>query len=531
MISGRHTLAKKGVTLVEIVLVAAIMGVIMAALVPYIRTVNQVWQYGHTKSEVLQNGRVGLSRMTRVIRDTRFITEIDTTERFDEGRGDYIRLQDANNNPIVFFHNVTDSPFFIAGAPPNVMPVHENDLAMQMIIPATGAIETRPLASSVNSLVFTYLDWRMDPAHPAASPAEVRGVSIDMELYDTGQVLAEPHTLNSVAALRMARNSAPGTWVTGDGFVKKLNANGDELFNVQGTYDSPVSPSIDPSDGSAWITDANQGILVKLGADGSEVFRKTGLDCPTLAAVNPNNGFCWVVTKGNGRIAYYTTGGVRKFDVPADISSIADIKVSTGDGHLWVASCDRAEPGLVKLRDSNGSQAFPKITANIGRPFKLAVDPVDSTCWLLDKDNGKVIKFESDGERAEIPGTMPPRPIEITGLNSPTGITVDPSDSSLWIGNRDELLRYSADGQTLIQQVGDLDMGINWPCYLSIDQGDGVNGAIWFVNGITYDPTDPNPSHSGSVIKVDIFEGRKDVDLDHTDSGRYLWVIVDPRAR
>lgn len=524
MIYGRHAMAKRGVTLIEVILVASIMGVIMAALVPYIRTVNQVWQYGHIKSEILQNGRVGLSHMAKSIRDARFISEIDTSGRFDEGHGDYIRIQDANSNPVLFFHNVIGSPYYTAGTGPGEGMIEDNDLIAQMIV--SGAMQNRPLASSVDSLTFTYLDWRMDPLFPATSTGEVKGVLMNIVLSDRTQELQDTHTLNSVVALRMARNSAPGIWVTGDGFVKKLNANGDELFQIQGAYVLPLSPSIDPNDGSAWITDGDADILVKLGADGSEVFRKTGLAYPTNSAINPDNGFCWVLLKDSWEVAYYRIDGTQTLNVPLNISGLSDMVVETGTGNLWIADSSNTAPALIQISNIDGSERF-RVTNNIGRIYKLAVDPADNTCWVLEKENGNVIKFENDGQRATTTVSGITQDIEITGLNSPTDITVDPSDSSLWIGNRNELLRYSADGQTLIQQV--TGQGIDWPCRLSVDQQDGANGAIWFVNGIPQDAT--IFSGACSVIKIDIGTGQKDLDLDHTGAGRYLWVAVDPRER
>lgn len=91
-------------------------------------------------------------------------------------------------------------------------------------------------------------------------------------------------------------------WYTGflAGNVYKLSSSGHLLAEISG-FDRPVSVSINPSDGSAWVADFSTekpGGVVKLDSDG-RIARRVILDNPPhIVGVNPFDGTVWVGIDG-----------------------------------------------------------------------------------------------------------------------------------------------------------------------------------------------------------------------------------------
>ena len=61
---------KTGVTLIEVLLTVSVLALIMAAMVPFIRTVHTAWNLGDRKLQLQQNARVGLDTISRITRQT-----------------------------------------------------------------------------------------------------------------------------------------------------------------------------------------------------------------------------------------------------------------------------------------------------------------------------------------------------------------------------------------------------------------------------------------------------------------------------
>ncbi len=92
---------KKAVTLIEVLLVVTLSALLMTAIIPFIRSVSDVWSVGSGKQEILQNGRAALETVTRYIRQARRITKIPGAS------GNYIKIRDRDDTyDIIFYHNV-----------------------------------------------------------------------------------------------------------------------------------------------------------------------------------------------------------------------------------------------------------------------------------------------------------------------------------------------------------------------------------------------------------------------------------------
>ena len=60
-------LSLTGFTLTEILFVVILIAVLMAAIYPYLRVTHRGWQTVDRRQEIIQNARVGLDKMTRML--------------------------------------------------------------------------------------------------------------------------------------------------------------------------------------------------------------------------------------------------------------------------------------------------------------------------------------------------------------------------------------------------------------------------------------------------------------------------------
>ncbi len=74
--------------------------------------------------------------------------------------------------------------------------------------------------------------------------------------------------------------------------------------------DRPLSVSVDPMDGAAWVTSFHGNFVAKISSDGThELFRRTGVNGPHSVFVNPVDGTAWVVNYYGGDVAIFSRDG------------------------------------------------------------------------------------------------------------------------------------------------------------------------------------------------------------------------------
>ncbi len=83
----------RGLTLVEMILVVALIAGLMAAISPAVRVVNMGWQAGERRIEVVQNGRVAMDEAVRTLRQARAVSSVSASGDTDG----YIEFYDKDN--------------------------------------------------------------------------------------------------------------------------------------------------------------------------------------------------------------------------------------------------------------------------------------------------------------------------------------------------------------------------------------------------------------------------------------------------
>lgn len=87
-----------GFTLIEVLFVVAIIAITMTAIYPYIGRAHTSWQMIDRRSEVIQNARIGMDKMIRVLREATGFTSVTKSN--------------STNGKLVFLDKVGDTKQF-----------------------------------------------------------------------------------------------------------------------------------------------------------------------------------------------------------------------------------------------------------------------------------------------------------------------------------------------------------------------------------------------------------------------------------
>ena len=141
----------KGVTLLEMILVVAIIGVIFIAIVPFFYTINQSWGVAERKSALLQNARIGLDKINRELKEAKSIVSVTTASDING----HLVYSDQSNNQKEFLR-YTDGTNYLLGYVENQV--------------------TYPLAGPLDSLIFTC--YQADAVTQTINNSEIRNIKI-----------------------------------------------------------------------------------------------------------------------------------------------------------------------------------------------------------------------------------------------------------------------------------------------------------------------------------------------------------------
>jgi len=168
---------KRGVTLTELMIVVALIGILFAAVQPYFYTLRKVWHQADGRSDILQNGRIGLAVMVREIRQATGLTSVTAST---EAAGQIVFIDKDDNQ--VGFKKYSDG-------------------ANNMLGYVQGGV-TYPLAGPVESLKFTC--YEADGVTVTSNVSDVRTIDIELVAADPrGEISAQ--TLSSKTFIRITQ--------------------------------------------------------------------------------------------------------------------------------------------------------------------------------------------------------------------------------------------------------------------------------------------------------------------------------------
>ncbi|OGX15063.1 MAG: hypothetical protein A2166_06500 [Omnitrophica WOR_2 bacterium RBG_13_41_10] len=425
----KGAIKKKGLTLVETLLVVMISALVMAAIVPFIRSVASSWQAGSGKQEILQNGRTALEMMTRYIRQAKRITGIPGPS------GNYIKIRDPEDTyTIIFYHNVVvGSPYYIAPT----TDIKDNDLVMRSN--QSGSDINTMLAPAVTSLNFNFL---RDDRSPAQKANQVRTIDIEMELADPLNNIPDRISLENMVVFRPDIKISASLWVIDGRVTNNVLRNITEDIEVTGFnvgINSGDCLAVNPSDGSCWIADTNNNRIKKVDSNGAVIFTSStsGYSRPNATSVNSSTGECWVANTSSNNIRKLRSDGVVIFTTSTSgYSRPRSVSVNSSTGECWVANTNRNN---IRKLQANGTIIFT--TSNIfSSPRSVSVNTTTGECWVADTGNNRVVKLSSSGSVlwSSAAGVF----------SSPYSVSVNPTNNSCWVADfgNDRIVRLNADG-------------------------------------------------------------------------------------
>jgi sugar lactone lactonase YvrE len=187
----------------------------------------------------------------------------------------------------------------------------------------------------------------------------------------------------------------------------------------------------------------------------------------------------------------------------ASYSAVPIPRPDTGDT-LWIAESDRG----IKLARADGSLLFE--IPQTGRIEALAVDDPGERLWAYGDRTLRAYTF-SGKARIEIP--IATRHIRDDDSAPARGLTLDPSDGSVWLGLERTLHHYSREGQPLQQvTLGQTLRGLSF---------DPTRGRLWVATRKALTAYDGHGQRAGAITPKDHKNIRALAYDPHADA---LWV-------
>jgi uncharacterized protein (TIGR03437 family) len=217
--------------------------------------------------------------------------------------------------------------------------------------------------------------------------------------------------------------STGGTITTAVGTPAGFGSDGDGGPATSATLVNPTGLAIGP-DGSLYVADATtyrvrvvtpDGNINTLAGNGRNAFAGDGGPA-TKASIGAINGVA-VDGAGNVYIADTTNHRVRRVGIDGTITTVA------GTGN----------PG-------SSGDGGPATAAQLNRPWDVAVDS-GGTLYIADSNNNRIRMVSPSGIISTVAGSVSSGYLGDGGLatnarlNSPTGITLDPSNGNLYIAD------------------------------------------------------------------------------------------------
>ena len=163
---------------------------------------------------------------------------------------------------------------------------------------------------------------------------------------------------NESGRFNVAVNPKDGScWITdGKGPIARYDANGNKVAEAPPMKEPKGGLSVDYQ-GNVWIADSQFDTLVRLSPDGKELVKLQNIKFPVSPSVNPKDGSVWLAVNNSTLVNLSPTGEkIKEFDVGG---AIAAVTFSPADGQIWIADLlGETFTGQVSKWTANGKMLF-----------------------------------------------------------------------------------------------------------------------------------------------------------------------------
>ena len=237
-------------------------------------------------------------------------------------------------------------------------------------------------------------------------------------------------------------------WVV-DEFLGDFGAI-DEKGNLLGKYGNffdPVGLALNREDGSLWVGDNNESMLVHFDTNGAKIMSLDSLPRLGALAFHASLQELWALTSaGDLLLRVRSAAEVTPVNVqPTWEAPVTDLAIAGNTGEAWIAARNRVarvnRAGVVVFTSSEQFRFASR----------LALDQTTGACWVIDdsgesRNNSSVYKLNAHGEVQ----------FKIDGLARPQGLAVNPFDGSCYVLDtlQGRLVSISSEGITAIGYTG-----------------------------------------------------------------------------
>jgi DNA-binding beta-propeller fold protein YncE len=189
----------------------------------------------------------------------------------------------------------------------------------------------------------------------------------------------------------------------------------------------------------AWVADYGARELLRMSADcrhTAESFEPAGGAYPVAVDVSISTGRVWAVGPA-GDVFVYEPGSGRTTVIGQGLGTLGAVAVDPADSSAWVG--DVSEGRLVHLMPS-GALAEPPMLTALGYPGSIAIDASSRSIWVVEQDSNRVRRYTADGALAFM-----------ARVERPSRVAVDPVTHEAWVTSfyAARVVRLSAEGALL----------------------------------------------------------------------------------
>ena len=282
-------------------------------------------------------------------------------------------------------------------------------------------------------------------------------------------------------------------WLHEANALVKVSSANEELKKIATVNCASLSTytqwAVDYADGSMWVADTNNNRLFKLDADG----RLLALYSQSSAqgtAVDPRDGSVWSseylgTAQGTRKLVKRSSLGLPVLETAGGLSGSMmnhSMDWNTTDHSLWFADYST---GVVKIIDTvptsynaSGVTGVHHVrNSSFAQTISLSVFPgmagVPSYIWAAERGNGTtipnaIVKLNNGGTEA--------LRFSAVGFNETRHVSANLLDGSVWTSGIDRVAKYSASGESLVNQGG-------FSAVVDDIAADLIDGGAWVGHG------------------------------------------------
>ncbi len=221
-------------------------------------------------------------------------------------------------------------------------------------------------------------------------------------------------------------------------FGRVNQAGGDR--QIYERFGKAVDLALDYSDGSIWVADTLGKGLWRYDASGVLLVKNESLSKLAALAINPFYSELWAITQDGRELLRISKQAVLLQRVPLPVTvedRPLDLGVHAATGTAWLSLGRRV------MRLNAAGEVLSTSTHAFRRALRLAVDQSTAECWVIDESfafrDSRVFRLDAQGAVQ----------FQFEGFDRPQNLAVNPFDSSCYIVDslRSRIVRISKQGE------------------------------------------------------------------------------------